>query len=180
MTLTNEKWEWGDIGFDTKRKLWFAALFNETGKVEWHYAKNIVLDHISSIQYQWPHPGKNSWHVRERIFAENVKQIDYDEKGNLVIKFLPIFVHKESVPANYSYISYAFSLHTSKGFIDFYDENHKLVTTLSNKWIIVEDLKRRTIGEFPNIRLRVEKKDVKEIIITQTTAIIIGNTPKDN
>jgi hypothetical protein len=44
------------------------------------------------------------------------------------------------------------------------------------RWIIVEDLRRVTVGEFPKIRMKVEKEDVKEIVITKTTAIIIGNT----
>jgi hypothetical protein len=175
MKAEDEKWEWGDVGFDTKKKLWFVSLFNEKGKVAWYYAKNIILDGVCGVQYQWPHPGQLFWHVRERIFPENVREIEYDSKGDLVIKFIPVYSIEEDIPSNYLYLSYAFSLHTSKGFIEFYDDKHNLITTISNKWLIMEDLRRRTAGEFPKIRLIVEKKDITQIIITKTTAIVIGN-----
>ncbi len=47
---------------------------------------------------------------------------------------------------------------------------------LNNRWILIEDLDRKSVGEYPSIRLRIEKKDVQQIITTRTSVIVQGKT----
>jgi len=138
-------------------------------------ARNIILENGYGVQYQWPDEGPRAgWHVRERIYANEVNSIDYDTNGNLVVSSVKVVAVDEDVPQNYSYLCYAYSLKTSRGFVEFYDVNNKLLKRISEKWIIVENLSRKTIGEFPNIRLRVERQNVKKIVVTKSAVVIEG------
>ena len=168
-------WFWANVGFDTTKKLWFVDLHNNRGMTKLFIAKRIVLKDGYGIQYQWADRGPRSfWHVRERIFARDVRSIAYDDGGTLVIESIRVEEPEEEIPPDYAYVCYAYSLRTSGGFLEFYDANNKQLKKVSEKWIIVEDLTRTTAGEYPNIRLRVERKDIKKIIITKTAVIIQG------
>ena len=169
------QWLWADIGFDTAKKLWFVNLFNFSGSTQSFVARNIIMRNGYGAQYQWPDPGPNGiWHVRERIFADDVKTIEYDEKGNLVVDSIRVESVEDQIPDDYAYLTYAYSLKTSRGFVEFYNANDKPVWRINEKWILVEDLNRKTIGEYPHIRIRIEKADVHRIIVTKTTIIIQG------
>jgi hypothetical protein len=138
-------------------------------------AKSIILDNGFGVQYQWPDEGpRNGWHVRERIYATDVKSIDYDANGSLVVTSVRVVAMDEEIPQNYSYICYAYSLRTSKGFVEFYDANNKLLKRINEKWILVENLSRKTVGEFPHIRLRVERQNIKKMLVTKSAIIIEG------
>jgi hypothetical protein len=168
-------WTWGDLGFDTAKKLWFVDLHDYKGSVKLFLARKITLKDGPGIQYQWPDKGpREFWHVRERFFVNEVRSIGYDEDGTLVVEFVKVEAAKDEVPQNYSYLTYAYSLHTSRGFVEFYDSNDKLLKTIHEKWILVEDLTRVTTGEYPMIRLRAEREHVKEIVISKNAIIIRG------
>lgn len=59
--------------------------------------------------------------------------------------------------------------------MEFYDSNNKLLKAIREKWILVEDLTRKTVGEYPAIRLRVEREDIRKIVITKTAIVLRGN-----
>ena len=175
MSSPSEPWSWADVGFDTAKKLWFVRLNNHKGMVQIFIAKNIILKNGYGVQYQWPDEGpRDGWHVRERIYANEVKSIEYDADGNLVVDSVRVEAMNEDIPQNYSYICYAYSLKTSRGFVEFYDANNKLLKKINEKWIIVEDLNRKTIGEFPQIRIRVERENIRKILVTKSAVIIEG------
>lgn len=137
-----QAWRWGNIGFDTRKKLWFVDLYNGNGMVKFHYARNVIVKNGCGVQYQWNNRGEPIfWHVRERFFSDEVKSISYDQKGNLIIE---CSAHApppdEGLPSDYSYVAYAYSLKTSKGYIEFYDRRDKLIKTIRDRWILVEDL----------------------------------------
>jgi len=168
-------WLWADIGFDTAKKLWFVNLFNFGGLTQSFVARNIIMKNGYGAQYQWPDQGPNGiWHVRERIFASDVKTIEYDEKGNLVIDSVRVEAVEDVIPDDYAYLTYAYSLKTSRGFVEFYNANNKPVWRINERWILIEDLNRKTIGEYPHIRIRVEKADVRKITVTKTAIMIQG------
>jgi len=170
-----EPWSWADVGFDTAKKLWFVRLNNHKGMVQIFIAKSIILKNGYAVQYQWPDEGpREGWHVRERIYATEVKSIEYDSNGNLIVDSVRIEALDEETPQNFSYLCYAYSLKTSRGFVEFYDATNKLLKKINEKWIIVENLNRKTIGEFPHIRLRVERENIKKILITKSAVIIEG------
>ena len=168
-------WLWANVGFDTIKKLWFVDLHNHGGTLQTYIAKNVILKDGYGVQYQWQNRGQHAfWHVRERIFASDVRSIGYDDRGNLVVESIRVESLDEEIPEDYAYLCYAFSLRTSRGFVEFYDCNSKLIKKINEKWIVVEDLTRKTIGEYPNIRFRVEREDVKKIIMTKTALILMG------
>ncbi len=186
-------WEFGDIGFDTEKKLWFVQLYNEVNQnVGTHMGKSVVLKHGRAAQYEWKDgQGRAFWHVRERFFADEVESISLDSGAEtLTVTFKEGRETGEDtqVPEDYTYILYAFHL-TSKelakgnkpplGFLEFYNSSDKLVRRLNNHWIIIEDLDRRSVGEYPSIRLRIEKEDVQRIVITRSTVVVQGRTAKD-
>ena len=170
-----EPWIWANLGFNTSKKLWFLELYNHKGLVESYFANNVVLRNGYGVQYQWAdQKGREFWHVRERIYSEDVISISPEPNETLVITFAKPKVPVEHVPANYAYVAYAYSLKTSRGFIEFYDSTNNVVGKIQNRWIIVENLTHKTMGEYPNIRLRVEREAIQEIIITSTTIILRG------
>jgi hypothetical protein len=166
----------GDLGFDTAKKLWFVDLHDYKGSVKMFLARDIVLKDGPGIQYEWPDKGpREFWHVRERFYANEVRSIGYDESGTLVVEFVKVEALDEEVPPSYSYLIYAYSLRTSRGFVEFYDSNNKLLKAIREKWILVEDLTRKTVGEYPAIRLRVEREDIRKIVITKSAIVLRGN-----
>ena len=175
MSARAEPWIWGNIGFHTAKKLWFLELLNHKGLVNTYFASSIILRNGYGVQYQWPDRGPRPfWHVRERIFSEDVASITFDSTGNLIVAFAKPEVPDEQIPEDYTYITYAFSLKTARGFIEIYDSKDRLLKSIKNRWILVEDLTHKTVGEYPNIRLRVEREAIREILITKTAVILRG------
>jgi len=174
-TTQRLKWEWGDLGFDTDTKLWFIELYDYANLVEAYQATKILLKNGSGVQYQWPERGPDPmWHVRERIFSQDVHGIDYDEKGNLSIQFIPNHKFKEEIPENYDHLAYAYSLSTGKGFIEFCDSEDQILKRIDERWIVVENLSHETVGDYPNIRLVAKRKDIERIVVTDSCIVIEG------
>jgi len=174
MSSSSGPWSWADIGFDTEKKLWFLRLNNHKGIVKIFRAKRIIIKNRNGVQYQWPEKDRESWHVRERIFANEVRTIHYDKDRNLIVNSIKAETPNQKIPESYSYVTYAYSLKTGRGFVEFYDKENQLLKKISEKWIIVEGLNRKTIGKFPHIRLRVERKDIRKILFTKTAVVITG------
>jgi hypothetical protein len=177
-------WEFGDIGFDPTRKLWFIQLIDEDNRVAGvYYGNNITVTKGCAIQYQWKDQrGKPAWHVRERFFSRNVEKLTVDSSGEIKINFkadssgnLPI------IPSDFAYICYAYHLSSRgdslapTGFVEFFDSSGTLLKTLDNRWIIVEDVSRRTSGVFPAIRIRVERNEVEHIVVTSSSILLLGS-----
>jgi hypothetical protein len=175
--LPSQSWAWADLGFNTRSGVWFLSLFDYSGFIEDYQAPEIILKGDSGVQYQWPESGeKPMWHIRERIFSGEVGSIDYDEHGNLVVeRAASTNAPSEEAPENFDSITYAYSLSTAMGFIEFRDGG-KVVRRIDNRWIAVENLAHRTVGKFPNIRLMAKQEDIKNIIVTDTCIVIQGKT----
>jgi len=185
-------WEFGDIGFDTEKKLWFVQLYNEVNQnVGTHMGKRVVIKHGRAAQYQWKDgQGRAFWHVRERFFADEIENISLDAGAEVLTVSFKEGAEKSdegSAPEEYAYILYAFHLSSKEaargnkpplGFLEFYSAADKLVKRLNNRWILIEDLDRRSVGEYPTIRLRIEKKDVHRIVTTRTSVILQGKMNK--
>ncbi len=182
-------WEFADIGFDTGKKLWFVQLFDSVNQnVGFYTAKNVLVNGGCGIQYQWKDmQGRAFWHVRERFQSSEVEGLHIDMKGNLVINFKKVHGEDDGhVPKNFAYLQYAYHLTTKEtpqsvdrspmGFVEFVDQKGEVIARLNNRWIIVEDVIRRTTGELPKIRIRVDRKDIGSIIDSRSSVII---TSKD-
>jgi hypothetical protein len=186
------KWEVGDVGFDTEKKLWFVQLFNEANQnVGTYMANAVILKRGNACQYEWKDSqGKAFWHVRERFFAEQIESIGIDPSGaNLTVHFKAEEQDQgdhesapaQEVPTEFHYLHYAFHLSNKEiaignkaplGFVEFYDANGKLIHVINNRWILIEGVDRKSVGTYPNIRLRVERKDVGRILSTRSAVII--------
>ena len=191
---TQSKWEVGDVGFDTEKKLWFVQLSNEVNQnVGTYMAKSVILKRGNAVQYEWKDSqGRAFWHVRERFFADQVENIGVDPTGaSLTIYFKeeeatgPTHENPpgQQVPFEFHHLHYAFHLSNKEiaignkapfGFVEFYDISGKLVYVINNRWIIIEGVDRKSVGTYPTIRLRIERGDVERIITTQTAVIIQG------
>lgn len=173
--------EFADIGYDTQQNLWFVQMFNETNQnVGFHTAKKIELSGCA-VQCSWKDTqARPFWHVRERFTSKEVKGFSSDVDGNLKIEFEKS-ESNNSYPENYSYVQYAYHLtsqaqnQASYGFVEFCDADGKILYTLNNRLIIVEDAKRLTIGSLPKIRIKVLKEDIEKLIVTKTAVVIVGS-----
>ena len=183
-------WEFADIGYDTGKRLWFVQLFDSINQnVGFYTAKNVVMNRGCAIQYQWKDmQARPFWHVRERFLSSEVEGFQIDMKGNLVINFKKDHGDEEnnatSVPKNFSYLQYAYHLTTKEtpqsvdrspmGFVEFCNQQGEVISRLNNRWIIVEDVNRRTAGELPKIRIRIDRKDIGKIIVSRSSIIIMS------
>ena len=122
-----------------------------------------------------------------RTKIENISLDAGAEVLTVVFKENPERTDDDSMPEEYAYILYVFHLSSKElakgnkpplGFLEFYSAGDKLVKRLNNRWIIVEDLDRKSVGEYPSIRLRIEKKDVTRIITTRTSVVVQGKMSK--
>ena len=186
-------WEFADIGFDTGKKLWFVQLFDSVNQnVGFYTAKNVLVNGGCGIQYQWKDMnGRAFWHVRERFQSSEVEGLQIDMKGNLVINFKKIHGEDEGrIPKNFAYLQYAYHLTTKEtphsvdrspmGFVEFVDQAGEVVMRLNNRWIIVEDVIRKTTGELPKIRIRVDRKDIGSITVSRSSFVITSKDGSPN
>jgi len=182
-------WEFADLGFDTGKNLWFIQFYNGTNEnVGTYFAKSLSLDGGRAAQYQWKDAqGGPFWHVRERFFATEIEKFSVDPAGGTIkLNFRYEGAEDDkTIPSEFAYILYAFHLSSKDGgrapmgFVEFYDSRGGLIRRVDNRWIIIEGLHRKTSGEFPEIRLRVEGKDVGEITVTRTAIVIQGKPPAE-
>ena len=188
------KWEVGDVGFDTEKKLWFIQLYNDINQnVGTYMAKAVILKRGNAFQYEWKDAqGRAFWHVRERFFADQVESIGVDPTGaNVTINFKDDEPNQpghenppgQDVPMEFHHLHYAFHLSNKEiavgnkapfGFVEFYDISGKLIYVINNRWIMVEGVERKSVGTYPSIRLRIDRKDVWRILTTRTVVIIQG------
>jgi hypothetical protein len=170
-------WQWADVGFSPRSKLWFVQLFDYAGLVETYQSREIVLSSGTGIQYEWPQRGPRAiWHVRERIFPRDVKKVRYDEQGSLVVDHAIQSATDQTIPSSFATVTYAYSLTTGRGFVEFRDKDGVVTKKVDDKWIAVENLSHKTVGTFPNIRLTAKKEDIESILITNTCVVIVGKT----
>ena len=183
-------WEFADVGFDTTKKLWFVQLFDSTNQnVGFYTARNVMISNGCAIQYQWKDTqGRPFWHVRERFQSSEVEGFQIDMKGNLIINFRKDHGDdgngSSHIPKDFAYLQYAYHLTTKEtphsldrspmGFVEFCNEAGEVLSRINNKWVIVEDANRRTTGELPKIRIRIDRKDIGRIIISRSSAIIMS------
>lgn len=172
-------WEYGDIGFDTFKLKWFLLLFDKSGEIVGaHYVDAIRITNGFGVQVMWRDKKIDTWHIRERIRSENVLGITVKNE-ELEIIFKPQELNSDTIPDEFSYLTYAYSTKNGRGFVEFYDMENVLVKRLSDKWILVENLRHQTAGEYPNIRLKVLRGDIERTVVTRSCLIIIGK-PKWN
>ncbi|MDA4113108.1 MAG: hypothetical protein OK474_03590 [Thaumarchaeota archaeon] len=170
-------WEWADLGFNTKSKVWFLELFNHSGLIEAYQASEIVLKGGSASQYQWPQRGERPlWHVRERMSARDLGKIGYDERGTLVVEPSMDARPSEQVPEVFDSITYAYSLADARGFVEFREGDGAVLKKIEGRWISVENLTHRTVGTYPNIRLSARREDIGSITVTDAHIVIRGKT----
>jgi hypothetical protein len=177
-------WEWADLGFNTKSKVWFLELFNHSGLIEAYQASDIMLRSGSAVQYQWPQKGERPmWHVRERLSARDVTDIEYDdyeEEGTLVVRAAVKAASREEIPEGFDSITYAYSLADARGFVEFRDAHGAVLKKIEGRWIAVENLTHRTVGTYPDIRLSARKEDIGRIVLTDNCMIIEGKGRSDS
>jgi hypothetical protein len=186
MSESESLWEFGDVGFDTAKKLWFVQCTGKTNEmVGFRHARAIKLYGGPTAQYQWKDTGGRSfWHIRERFYARDTKSITETPDGEISIELITS-TNEQPVPVDFNYLLYAYHL-TDKpgaepaspmGFLEFYDNRDHLITKLDKTWIILESVIHCTVGEYPQIRMRVERAHLRDIVVTSSCAILQGPSP---
>jgi hypothetical protein len=180
-------WEYGDIGFDTGRKLWFLQLTDKTNRVvNTRQARNIFVSGGTLAQYQWKDTeGRPFWHVRERFYARDIADIIETPDGSLSINFKTYDLQRVIPPSDFAYALYAYHLkdklpNDSKapmGFVEFFDAGNELISRIDKKWIILEGVSHRSVGVYPQIRMRAERRDLSEVVVTSSCVIFRGTSP---
>ncbi len=181
-------WEFADLGFDTGKKLWFVQFYNAGNEnVGTYFARTVVISKGWAAQYQWKDSkGGLFWHVRERFYASEIDRLSMDPSGGaLTIAFKEDGADEPevSIPTDFAYLLYAYHL-TSKdlgrapmGFVEFFSPDGSPLGRVENRWIIIEGVERRTSGEYPGVRIRVDKKDIGAITVSDTAIIVKGKRP---
>jgi hypothetical protein len=178
-------WEFADLGFDTEKKLWFIQFYNAINEnVGTYFARSVHIERGRAAQYQWKDSrGAPFWHVRERLYATEVERLSIDPAGGAITL---IFKHEEGgetekgVPEDFAYLLYAYHLTSNDngrapmGFVEFYDAEGALVGRVDNRWMIIEGVNRRTVGDYPALRIRVERPDISGMTVTQTAVVLQG------
>lgn len=81
------------------------------------------------------------------------------------------------MPSEYRYIHYAFHLSSKEiavgnkaplGFVEFYGVTGKRTHAINNRRVLTEGIDRKSVGVYPHIRLRIERKDRGRILTTRT------------
>lgn len=188
-TGTGQKfWEFADLGFDTGKKLWFVQFYNAGNEnVGTYFARTVVISKGWAAQYQWKDSkGGPFWHVRERFYASEIERLSMDPGGGtltIVFKEDEADEPEVSIPTDFAYLLYAYHL-TSKevgrapmGFVEFFAPDGSLLGRVENRWIIIEGVERRTSGEYPGVRIRVDRKDIGAITVSGTALIVKGKRP---
>lgn len=178
-------WEFADLGFDTGKKLWFVQFYDETNKsVGSYFARSITINKGSAAQYEWKDTqGRAFWHVRERFFAKEVEGFTVTPTGSVSITFkASSAADAGAVPEDFAYLTYAYHLsnrdeteRAPMGFVEFFNAKGDLLRRIDNRWIVIEDAGRKTVGDYPRIRLRMERSEVKNIIVTRTVIVLQGS-----
>jgi hypothetical protein len=181
-------WEFADLGFDTGKKLWFVQFYNAGNEnVGTYFARTVVISKGWAAQYQWKDAkGGPFWHVRERFYASEIERLSMDPGGGtltIVFKEDGADEPQVTVPTDFAYLLYAYHL-TSKdagrapmGFVEFFGPDGSSLGRVDNRWIIIEGVERRTSGDYPSVRIRVERKDIGTITVSGTTIIVKGMRP---
>lgn len=176
MPLVEQPWMWAYVGFDTGRRLWFVDLRNYGGTTQVVSAERLIIIRGNISQHQWPDRQRPFWHIREMLHSSDVTDLRLEAANTLVIESRAAQKAPAIAPSEYLYLCYAFSRRTSRGFIEFFDSKDKLIARIEDKWIIAEDVTHYSVGEYPNLRFRVDQNDIAELIITRTAAMIIGKS----
>lgn len=177
-----------DVGFATDREAWMLEFHDGKGaQAGLLLGREITLKNCSSLQVSWRDPGQlpngqfnptDFWHVRARILYEFVDRIELDRTGVLLVECRratePPVEQPAPFPEGAVALEMAYSLSSSKGFVDVVDEHRKVLSTLKGRWLMTENLNMRTIGTYPGIRFRAEAKDVLGMVITGTTCTVVG------
>jgi len=174
-------WLFANVGFDTNRRLWMIEFYGQQG--QWLGTEHAIAVEVvggRAKQFEWHDEQGQFWHVRERIYAEGLIQIEQEPtidplfspgRIKLIYEKLP---RTDSQPPKYTAIEYAYDLKTSKGFVEFLDENGTVISRLADRWIIVEDVRRTTVGEYPHIRIHVEAKDC---LVLRFASVVLISAP---
>jgi hypothetical protein len=164
--------------------MWFVQLTDKANEiVHTRHGRSVKVCGGTVAQYQWKDTdGRVFWHVRERFFARDVKSIAETPAGEICIEFKSSReAPAMAVPEHFEYIIYAYHL-TDKaadaaspmGFLEFFGKEGQSLQRIDNKWIFLEAATHSTDGTYPKIRMRVERSDLQDVLVTSSCVILRG------
>jgi hypothetical protein len=178
-----QDWIFADIGFDTNLRLWMIEFYGPQRQlIRVVHTVGVSVKGGEAKQIEWhDNQGGEYYHIRERIYAENLSSMLQESSADPLGHPGKIIVTYDSayealyVPDGYASLRYAYDLKTGKGFVEFFDVDGILLSKFTDKWIMVENVLRSTVGEYPKIRFLVRKEDITSITVTASAVVIAGN-----
>lgn len=174
-------WELADLGYETSKRLWFLQMTGPRNEpAGMIFARSVKIDGGLAHEYGWKDTrGSPGWHVRERFYNEDVQDVLTDgwrdgAFDNLTIRFAPRGKIQPPIPKEYNYVCYAYKLRTGKGFVEFFKDGKK-IQFIDDKLVIVEGIQRQTAGEIGDLRLKVPRESIAEIVMTESAVILRGD-----
>jgi uncharacterized protein len=165
-----EGWSYADIGYDRERKKWFVNVLDVNGKQLAVFVASKVELSVNGEQISWEDSKGGGWHVRERIYRKDVSRIV--QKGDSV-KIVGVVKKQAVIPENWEHLEYMYSRETGKANVRFFGGG-KMLGQINDVKVIAERVRRRTEEDNSDVRYGVDRKDVKDLIVTESVALILG------
>lgn len=134
---------------------------------------NITIKNCTARQSEYM--GGN-WHVRQTIYPDDIAYIDASENNLTII--MNRIEQEDTIPNDWDELRIAYHVSSTRpkptGFIDFY-KNNELIKRIDNRFIHYENVGTvEECGKFPHLYEKIKHEDVKNILLTNTVAIIQG------
>jgi hypothetical protein len=176
-------WEFADLGYDTDKLNWFLNFFNLANKLCGTFeARKIIMNKGTGAQYVWK-DASGRWHIRERFYRAGFDSLRVRNDGEVTLNFENCnesLAEDRELLDSFSVLRYAYHVFRKGediapfGFMELCNQDGKVLSMINNKWILVENVRRETCGDFPHIRIQVRREDLKKITLTQSCIIISG------
>ncbi|WP_343577388.1 hypothetical protein [Mycobacterium sp.] len=133
----------------------------------------IELKNVTTKQMEYTMGGV--WHIRDGIFYPEIGKIEYSMNKTIVYGKTIKRNETNKIPKDYDYLLYYYHVKDAKptGSIIFFKDD-KPLSSLEHYVIGTENLNIEGIGLFPNIDFKVYKKDISNIVLTNSYCIIQG------
>lgn len=172
-----------DIGFNTQVRKWMLEFYDNSGmQTGVQMVRGVEIYNGCGSQFAFKNPMMGGprpiWHVRERYYKTEINQIEIVQ-DTAMIKSISSF-KPYVIPENYVYLRYNYSINNNICKLFFLDSNHvQIGEPCIRRYVLVDGLDHKTHGDYPNIYLECKRDDVREVILTDSYAIITGHVKRE-
>lgn len=169
--------DWLDVGYNTQMRKWMLEFYEPGGNmVSMHMIKSVEIYRGIGSQFAFKIPGGQPqlWHVRERYYKAEIESLEITSDSAVIKCSNPFKPY--TVPENYGYVRYNYSLKANVAKVYFLDSDHRQIgEPCIRRYVLVDGLDHKAHdAHYPNIFLECSRNDISEIVITNSYVIISG------